>query len=170
MSNYSMKILAATDTEAEAYEVTFKTNYRNTMAQAASISANMASEQRNCLDACSITGTAQDAVLSGPSADYIVEAWNELDDDDNTEAKTRLKASLARECRKMYGFGCKIKDSQLIGTKVGAGKKAKGESVLVTMIKSFELVANEVQNVEMQTILASAMKMYKDAEGKALKV
>ena len=167
--SYTMKILAATDTEAEAYEVTFKTNYKNTMAQAASISANMAEEQRDCLKDRKPAGFAQDAIFSGAKALHVIDAWEELADDGNEKAMAKLQASLARECRKMYGFGCKIEGGQLIGTKLGSGKKAKKKTVLVTMIEDFETTCTEVQRAEMETIIAAAVKLYADTAGSTIK-
>ena len=167
--SYTMKILAATDTNEEEITITVSTKYTNIYAQACESGANRDKAFRNALEGLRFAGIAQEAVFEGAAVADLVEGYVQLDDDDNKEAKAIFKAAIARQCRTLYGFGCKVKDGQLIGTKVGAGKKAKGKSALVVMMESFEVTCTEVQRAEMETIVAAAVKLYADTAGSTIK-
>lgn len=141
-------------TDPTMHTVSFKSEYSNPLAQAASVASGLAASFRTELELATPNGEAQDCVFHG--AALIVDGWLELECADDKESLASYKASLSRECRKMYGFGCKVVNSQLIGTKVGAGKGAKEkDSDLVKAVKAWELTATPQQIAEALAVFAA---------------
>jgi len=164
---YTVKAIAATDTTAEKYQVTFDSEYVNPFAQAASTSKGLAAAFRGALEDSFTNGLiAEECIFS--NVDLIVEGWEEIERNDDKETLASYKASLATQSRKMFGFGCKVQNSNLVGTKVGAGKGAANtDSIAVKTLKAFESGASEAQKKEMLKLIDGAIALYKKAEAGA---
>ena len=161
-----IKTIAATDTTPESSSVTFTTPYSNPYAIAAAGSSNLAKSFRDALASAKTNGQVnEDCIFIG--VDEIVEGYEELQDAGDTDAMKSFKASLATQCRKLNGFGCKVHQGKLLGTTVGAGKGAQ-KSALVTAIETFEGAATPEQVAEMLELITKAAARYAENDGKAL--
>ena len=167
---YTVKTIEATDTTAESYEVTFTSEYANPIAQVFGLEGNKAETIRNILESATLTGEAEHAAFTGGMVDLLIEAEQELQDNEDKKALASLKATLAKASREMYGFGAKIHQGKLVGTKVGAGKGAKTQkSELVTAVELFETTATPEQESEMLELVKGAIALYAKKNGATLK-
>ena len=176
------EITMGTD-NVEVTTLTLETTYKGDLAQLAACSGKLGATLAEIFGkpankkglgkisaSIEVVGEEEYALFSGPNADRIVSSFNELEKAGDTLALNSLKSNMARTCKASFGFGCKVKGDQLIGTKLGAGKGAiNPDSELVQLVKAFEAACTPEQLAEMITLNQRAIDLYAERAGATIK-
>lgn len=109
-----------------------------------------------CRIAGGVAACVRDSLANDKGLD-IIEAWGELEDNDEKTALASLRATLSRESKKVYGFGLTVKDGELVEV-LGRSKQAKVKpvkSAFMVACTAFELNASPEDIKIVMNLIAS---------------